>query len=35
MEHQHPFVVATFTKPVDPDALRAVILTATITAASA
>src|SRR5262249_34088703 len=31
MEHQHPLVVATFTKPVDPDALRAVVLTATIT----
>jgi hypothetical protein len=35
MEHQHPYVVATFTKPVDPDALRATVLAATITAASA
>ena len=35
MEHHHPFVVAAFTKPVDADALRAVVLTATITAASA
>ena len=35
MEHQHPFVVAAFTKPVDPGALRAAVLAATITAASA
>ena len=35
MEHQHPFVVATFTKPVDPDALRAAVVAATVTAASA
>src|SRR5262245_64414974 len=28
MEHQHPFVVAAFTKPVDPDAFRAVVLAA-------
>jgi DNA-binding NtrC family response regulator len=35
MEHHHPNVVASFTKPVDADALRAVVLTATITAASA
>jgi len=34
MDH-HPLVVATFIKPVDADALRAVVLTATITAASA
>ena len=34
MEH-HPFVVAVFTKPVDPGALRAAVLAATITAASA
>jgi DNA-binding NtrC family response regulator len=35
MEHYHPSVVAAFTKPVDADALRAVVLAATITAASA
>jgi len=36
MEHQHPFVVAAFTKPVDPEALRRVVLAAaTITAATA
>ena len=34
MEHQHPFVVAAFTKPVDPEALRRVVLAAaTVTAA--
>jgi len=35
MEHQHPFMVATFTKPVDVGALRAAVLAATTTAASA
>jgi DNA-binding NtrC family response regulator len=36
MEHQHRFVIAAFTKPVDPEALRRVVLgAATITAASA
>src|SRR5262245_3730076 len=35
MEHHHPFVVGAFTKPGDPDALRAVVLAATISAASA
>ena len=35
MEQQHPFVVAAFTKPVDVDALRAVVLAATATATPA
>jgi hypothetical protein len=33
MAHQHPFVVAAFTKPVDVSALRAALLTAPATAA--
>ena len=33
MTHQHPFVVAAFTKPVDVSALRAALLTAPATAA--
>ena len=35
MEHQHPFVVAAFTKPVDVSALQFAVFTATPTAASA
>ena len=35
MEHEHPFVIATFTKPVDVGALRAVVLAATAMPASA
>ena len=35
MELHHPFVVAAFTKPVDVRALRAAVLAATVTAASA
>jgi hypothetical protein len=34
MTHQHPFVVAAFTKPVDPEALRRVVTApTTVTAA--
>jgi DNA-binding NtrC family response regulator len=35
MEHQHPFVVASFTKPVDVGALRLELFAATTSVASA